>query len=202
MMKNKIIFVIMFCLLLLVSGQNTRANMLFFSFDDPVGDQYDSFYIDVVKMDFAFDDITGAYEIVFTADASNLFQDEFRINVNLFNPDTGTTANNPSFFQDAGNDYNLSTDVPTITLTGTNSHLTSWDIGDRVATTHYVFGNPDGASAFRTSVLDPDNFGWYSNEDVIAEGDDIYATITPVPGAFLLGVLGLGAAGIKLRKYA
>lgn len=27
-------------------------------------------------------------------------------------------------------------------------------------------------------------------------------TVTPVPGAFLLGILGLGAAGLKLRKYA
>ena len=30
--------------------------------------------------------------------------------------------------------------------------------------------------------------------------DQLY--LTPVPGAFLLGMLGLGAAGIKLRKYA
>ena len=31
---------------------------------------------------------------------------------------------------------------------------------------------------------------------------DINSTVVPVPGAVLLGILGLGAAGLKLRKYA
>jgi len=32
--------------------------------------------------------------------------------------------------------------------------------------------------------------------------DEVRIVTTPVPGAVLLGVLGLGAAGLKLRKYA
>jgi hypothetical protein len=31
---------------------------------------------------------------------------------------------------------------------------------------------------------------------------DLHSTVVPVPGAVLLGILGLGAAGLKLRKYA
>jgi hypothetical protein len=33
-------------------------------------------------------------------------------------------------------------------------------------------------------------------------GGSVDATIVPVPAAFLLGLLGMGAAGLKLRKYA
>jgi len=32
--------------------------------------------------------------------------------------------------------------------------------------------------------------------------DDFHASVVPVPGAILLGFLGLGAAGLKLRRYA
>ena len=33
-------------------------------------------------------------------------------------------------------------------------------------------------------------------------GDDFHASVVPVPAAVILGILGLGVAGIKLRKYA
>lgn len=32
--------------------------------------------------------------------------------------------------------------------------------------------------------------------------DDFHASLVPVPGAVILGILGLGVVGIKLRKYA
>ena len=32
--------------------------------------------------------------------------------------------------------------------------------------------------------------------------DNLEYTVVPVPGAFLLGIFGLGAAGVKLRKFA
>ena len=37
---------------------------------------------------------------------------------------------------------------------------------------------------------------WPSNPDIF------HVSIVPVPAAFILGLLGLGAAGIKMRKYA
>jgi len=43
---------------------------------------------------------------------------------------------------------------------------------------------------------------WFTAGDFNVDGGGVQATIVPVPGAILLGILGLGAAGIKLRKYA
>lgn len=43
---------------------------------------------------------------------------------------------------------------------------------------------------------------WFKDntwEDVL--GGSVDATVVPIPGAILLGFLGLGAAGLKLRKY-
>jgi hypothetical protein len=177
MLKNKIFIVTALYSLLLASGQNTRADILFFSFNDPFYDQTGT--IDVIKMDFTFNNTTGDYEIVLTTDARHPFKGDFRININLFNPDTGTTADDPSLFQDTFNDYHLTSAIYTITLIGTNSRLTSWKSGDRVATTHLPFGNPDGSTAFRTSVGDFPLQSWGEDEDIIAEGE--YKTIVPVP---------------------
>jgi len=43
---------------------------------------------------------------------------------------------------------------------------------------------------------------WFSAGDFNVTGGSLDATIVPVPGAILLGILGLSAAGIKLRKFA
>ena len=82
------------------------------------------------------------------------FLGNFRINVNLFNPDTGTTARYPSSFGDTGNDYDLSVPVSTIELTGTNTCLMQWKEGHRVAISNEPFGNMDNTISFHSGVND------------------------------------------------
>jgi hypothetical protein len=180
---------------MLFSASLAHGDLSYFRFDDPVGDHGGS--IDVTRLEFTFDQATGDYTILLTADAANPFHEDFRVNINLFNPDTGTTAMDPSFFADSGNDLYSVAPVSTLTLTGTNTRLQSWEKGDRVATSSIPFGNPDGATWFRSNVIDIPWDPVYV-EDNIAYGDS--TVIVPIPGAVLLGALGLSAAGWRLRR--
>jgi len=93
-----------------------QAEPLVFSFADPVGDNTGA--IDVTAMSFDFDNATGDYTITLTATTANPFVGQFRVNINLFNPDAITIAN---LFSDALNDFNLASPTTTsLTLTGTN----------------------------------------------------------------------------------
>jgi hypothetical protein len=54
---------------------------------------------------------------------------------------------------------------------------------------------------------DIDDIGFYIKDDFLggdypSDPDAYHISVVPVPGAVLLGILGLGVAGIKLRKYA
>ena len=71
--------------LTLFSGGETQADILSFSFTDPVGDH--SGVVDLVSVTVTFDNTTGDYEVLLTADAANPFNGNFRINLNLFNPE-------------------------------------------------------------------------------------------------------------------
>src|SRR5882724_11154883 len=73
-----------------------QAEPLVFSFADPVGDNTGA--IDVTAMSFDFDNATGDYTITLTATTANPFVGQFRVNINLFNPDAITIAN---LFSDA-----------------------------------------------------------------------------------------------------
>ena len=61
-----------------------------------------------------------------------------------------------------------------------------------------------------SDLLDLDNItdigfrvrGDMLDEDYPSSGDAFHISIVPVPGAVLLGILGLSAAGIKLRRFA
>ena len=93
--KMKRVFAII--MLMMLHGNLANADLLHFSFDDPLSDH--SGNTDVIHMDFTFDDVSGDYTILLTADAANPFQGDFRMNINLFNPATGTTAQDPSAFE-------------------------------------------------------------------------------------------------------
>jgi hypothetical protein len=47
-----------------------------------------------------------------------------------------------------------------------------------------------------------DQFFGPDGSDPFLTGGEVKGSIVPVPGAVLLGILGLGVAGVKLRKYA
>lgn len=146
----------------------TNASTFYFYFTDPMGDHAGR--IDVVGMNFSFDTTTGAYTIVLTAHPDHPFVGEFRINVNLFNPDTGATTQYPSYFRDTMNEYELSSPVSELRLTGTHESLTQWKEGDRVAISQEPFGNPDHIRGFSSSVLDlPIISGWPG--DTIGSGE-------------------------------
>lgn len=196
-------------LLLAVGTIAAEAALLTFSFTDPTGDFTGS--IDAAGLDFVFDDTTGAYSIDIFATAANPFDNSFQMNINLFNPDTGTTAWDPSYFQGGSGDITLGSSTTIHTINGVNSRLLSWDIGDRVAIGAGAFGNPDGLSGFQSGVndlprlvipdFDRDLIGTSSNQS----GGGLttqFAIISavPEPSRALLSLLGLGAVCLRRRR--
>ena len=131
-------------------GSADAANLTF-SFADVAGDGHSSG--DLQGMRFHFDDATGDYSIELRAHPVQPFLGDFRINVNLFDPDTGTNDVNPAFFQDTNNEFNLASPATRVLLTGTNSRLISWQAGDRVAANHLPFGVPTGGGIFATGLM-------------------------------------------------
>ncbi len=143
---------VMLLVLGLLLAQSARADTLSLSYSDPIGDQSLSTFIDVSSAVLTFDQCNGDYRIDSTAAAANPFNGAFRINLFLFNGDRGP-AQDPSFFIDNLNDFDLMSPTTLISLTGTNPRLTAWRSGDRVATnTTGLLGNPDGIGSFASSV--------------------------------------------------
>ena len=199
-MKSKTIIIALLCSLLLAISQSVQAETLYFTFDDPVGDGSALTQIDLTGMTFTFDNTTGDFETVYTADPSKPFVGEFRLNTNLFNPDTGTSNENPSFFSDTMNEFNLSTSTTTIVLTGTNPRLLSWDLGDSVANDDAPFGSPSGAIlGFSSGLIDLEMtnlHGYFIGDDL----DSAFTTIVAIPEPATILLLSLGALILRKRK--
>ena len=113
--------------LLFVSVNTAKAEQLYFSYSDPVADQTGS--VDVTEMNFLFDTDTGNYTVILSAAPDAPFLGQFRVNVNLYNPDVLPAY---SYFQDTFNEFDLSTATYRIKLTGTNPSLQYWAMGHRV----------------------------------------------------------------------
>ena len=144
------------------------------SFTDPVADQTGT--VDVIGMVMTFSK-TGHYRIDLTSSADHPFVGQFRVNVNLYNPEVSSKARFFSFackscqvFDPAINhsDFNLTVPTTTLTLkTGKSKILKSWDKGDQVAISSFAgFGSPAGVSVFRSAVANMP-FTFLTNEDTI-----------------------------------
>jgi hypothetical protein len=88
-------------------------------------------------------------------------------------------------------DFPMSLDFAQLGADGAGNTLTlnnwdSWDAGDLVSL-HFV-----------TAGMNLDTFFGDSR----AAGGAVDLSVVPVPTTVLLGILGLGVAGVKLRKYA
>ena len=144
-----------------------------FSFSDPRGDHLQLVPVrrlnppggvaDVERLLFSFDRRTGEYEIKVTASPANPFVGDVRANILLFNPDSGTSAQNPAFFEDTLI-ISLATPTRTLTLTGMNPRLQAWRAGHRVAPCEGQsfeelgpcrggLGLPQGVRGFGTGVV-------------------------------------------------
>lgn len=162
------------------------AAQLTFAFADAAGDGHVSG--DLQGMRFHFDDTTGDYSIELRAHPAQPFLGDFRVNVNLFDPDVGTIDVNPAFFQDTNNEFNLAAPSTKILLTGTNSRLLSWNAGDRVAANHVPFGNPiGGGSTFATGLVNLPGGGTFcaTGQDCLGPLDATnFTTITALATIF------------------
>lgn len=72
-------------------------------------------------------------------------------------------------------------------VTAGHNSLEGWDLVRTSATFNFI-----GLTGYTIDDFGPVAFGFGTGPDLL----------TPVPGAVLLGLLGLGVAGIKLRKFA
>jgi len=174
----------------LLTSVTARASV--FSFSDPIGDN--TGIVDVTLMVINSDQSTGDYTVDITADASNPFIGNFRINLNLFD----VTRN--EFFQDSFNDFNLLTDTTVIHLSGSNSTLASWQETDIIATSTFDgFGNPPGSTLFRSAVSDLPLQPACASEDIIGLDGCSSGPVVPEPASF--GLVGSAIVGLwRMRR--
>ena len=162
------------------------------SISDPIGDQFGP-SPDLTGMDLNFDSGTGNYIVHLETTNTNPFVGAFRINLNLFNIDAGTTAQDPSVFQDTLNDFDLTEPSTTISLSGISSRLLSWNLGDRILLNNFPDGvpHPDQITFFRSSVVGLPFDAAFENEDMLGIEQQtavINSTTTPSPDSDLDGV--------------
>ncbi|MCA9240603.1 MAG: hypothetical protein KDA37_10400 [Planctomycetales bacterium] len=103
-------------------------------------------------MTLTLNNLTGDYQAVLTTTPARPFAGDFRVNLNLFNPDVGSTTAWESFFSDTLNDLHLASPSQRLILSGSMPRLSGWRAGHRVSSHSGPFGNPDGISLFHSEV--------------------------------------------------
>ena len=144
---------------------------LFIAFADPIGDSVGR--VDVTLFVIDFDASTGEYRIEIRAESPAPFLGTTLVNINMFNADLGTRAQDPPFFQDTGNLSFEPTPVTSILLAGVDTRLTHWRAGDFVALSSLPLGNPENVTFFSSVVADsprPPDARFGENLDFIALG--------------------------------
>jgi len=169
---------LMAALIAMVTFNLAQAAPMLVSVTDPVGDSTGP--VDVIGMDFEFNNETGNYTILLTATDAEPFAGHFRIDINLFNLDVGTTADDPSYFQDTINDFSLLVPSTSLLLSGTNARLLSWETGDRILLNNLPDGtpHPDAGTLFSSVVAGRPSQSL--EKDVIGLNKEI-AIVTTIP---------------------
>lgn len=188
---------LMTALIAMVTFNLVQAEPVLVSVTDPVSDNTGP--VDVIGMEFEFDNETGNYRILLTTTDAEPFLGDFRIDIELFNLDAGTTADDPSFFQDTINDFSLLVPSTSLILSGTNSRLLSWDTGDRILLNNLPDGtpHPDGITDFSSVVAGRPLQSL--EKDVIGLDKEIAIVTSVAPAA---GSLQFSAPGFSVAESA
>lgn len=174
------------------SGEAAHAALLSVSWLD----QVDSNSPNLVSVALTFDNSTGDYTIELGASSADPFQGTFLASVNLLNPDTGSTSNDPALFLDNVNQFVNFPSSTTAELMGNNPVLLSWDLGDRVShclgTAGCTANFPGFGQLFGTGI---------TGDDLLAEDSvSIIVAAVPEPGTPLLLALALGTIPLLRRR--
>jgi hypothetical protein len=167
-------------------GLTARAQYLRATFSDFEGDHLGD--TDLIRMSLTFHQVTGAYEVVLESTENNRFGERFVLGINVFNADLGTLQANPTYFHDEAEVTGQACSVSIHRLRGTNSRLTAWSAGDRVAASGPdplgvpmgdPFGDPFRVVSFTSGVAFLGDRE--TPEDAVAEGD---STVLSSVGGF------------------
>ena len=178
----KLLIAVVFSVLLLVPAgfQEAFADNLSFDFTDPQGDVTNA--PDILTVSVEFDNITGDYTVIVTADPANPFVGNFVFNLNLWNPDVDPVLiapPPPEGFASAilSKTFNNHPSDTILIYSDTNLRLTSWGAGDQVLSWHDQNDHPGtGTQLFSSGSV---NFDFSSFRDEIFDGP---TTISLVPG--------------------
>jgi len=160
-----------------LSFQQAYADTLSFDFTDPQGDVTNA--PDILTVSVEFDNITGDYTVIVTADPANPFVGDFAFFLNLWNPDVDPVlifVPPPEVSAILSKTLNNHPSNTILMFSGTNFDLIGWEAGDQVLSWHDQIDHPGtGNSLFESITV---NLNSLSSRDIMRDGP---TTISLVP---------------------